>query len=166
MMRPDDDGLPDVQGGPLLDVRAELGVRLESLTAAVAEQNDRAQRLLQAIHQVPLATKQIASNGTIDSPQDLGPSGGFWWDVRRVTAAGFSAGTVTVYKNAVVDGNQVLAFASAGVINMGKAHLLLGPKDRLVYVTANITLNSGAAGVSIGGDALQIESWALPSYLM
>ena len=155
----------DGQGGPLLDVWAKVGVRLESLTAAVQEQTQMEQRYLLAVHQVPIATQLIAGNGTIDVPQLLGPSGGYWWDVTRLTAAGFSAGTVTVYKNGVADGNQLPSFPSAGVLTFGR-RMLLGPKDRLIYVTAGITLNSGAGGVSVGGDAIQVEAWAMPRYLL
>ena len=152
--------------GPMLDLWAQIGVRLESLTAAVQEQNHRQQRLAHAIHQVPIATQGLAASGTIDSPQAWGPRAGFWWDCHRLTAAGFSAGTVAVYKNGVADGNQLFAFQSAGVITNGKAQGLIGPGDRLIAVGTGIVLNAGTAQWVVGGDAMQIESWALFDYLV
>lgn len=163
---PDGDVIEVPDGGPLLDVWAKIGVRLESLSAAVEEQNSRHERLARAVHQVPIATQGLAASGTIDQPQVWGPRGGFWWDCHRLTAAGFSAGTVAVYKNAVADGNQVAAFSSAGIITNGKAQLLLGPGDRLIAVGTGITLNAGTAQWVLGGDALQVESWALFDYLI
>lgn len=157
---------PPGGGGPLLDLWAKIGVRLETLAAETARANDRRDRLSRAIHQVPVATQALAASGTIDVPQLWGPSAGFWWDCHRLTAAGFSAGTVAVYKNAVADGNQVMAFQSAGVVTNGKAQVLLGPKDRLIAVGSNITLNAGAAVWSVGGDAMQVEAWALFDYLV
>jgi hypothetical protein len=156
---------PEEQGGPLLDVWAKIGVSLETVGAELTEQRRRQNLLWDAVHEVPVPTQQIAGNGTIDVPQLLGPSGGYWWDVTRLTAAGFSAGTVTVYKNAVADGNQLPSFPQAGVVTFGR-RMLLGPKERLLFVTAGITLNPGAAGVSVGGDAIQVASWALPDYLL
>ena len=165
-MRTLEEGPPDLSAGPLLDVWAKIDLRLESMAAAAHEQNRRRDQLRQAIHMVPVGTVQIPGSGTLDSPMILGPRAGFWWDVRRLTAAGFSAGTVAAYKNGVADGNQVFAFSSAGVITNGKAQVMLGPGDRLIYVSSNITLNTGAAGVSIGGDAIQVEAWALFDYLV
>lgn len=159
-------GIPAEHAGPLLDVWAKVGFHLESLTAAVAEQNRRRERLALAIHQVPIATQGLAASGTIDAPQLWGPRAGFWWDCHRLTAAGFSAGTVAVYKNGVADGNQVAAFQSAGVVTNGKAQCLIGPGDRLIAVGTGITLNTGTSQWVLGGDAIQIESWAIFDYLV
>jgi hypothetical protein len=162
-----DSGLPPSleEQGPLLDVWAKIAVSLETVGVELAEQRRRQDQLWQAVHEVPIQTQFIAGNGTIDVPQVLGPSGGYWWDVTRLTAAGFSAGTVTVYKNAVADGNQLPSFPQAGVVTFGR-RMLLAPKARLVFVTAGITLNAGVPGVSVGGDAIQVASWALPDYLL
>jgi hypothetical protein len=83
------------------------------------------------------AINLTAGAGIFFQPDLLGPSTGYWWDVRKFSAWGFTAGTVTVFKN-VNGGEQVAQQSTAGMTQWSGSELL-APDDALIVVAAGIT---------------------------
>jgi hypothetical protein len=78
----------------------------------------------------------LPGSGTIDF--QFGE--GWIYDVRRLTCASFTAGTVSVYKNGPTDANLLCVFTSAGSFFFGKGGLgLMRPHDHLFFVASGIT---------------------------
>jgi len=100
-----------------------------------------------------------AGAGTFLQPDILGPTTMYWWDLRKITCWGFTAGTVTVYKNQV-NGEQVGVFPSAGLLQWGSSELL-APDDNLILVAAGIT-----GSVQFVVRAIEVETAWLPEYLV
>lgn len=105
----------------------------------------------------------------------LGPNTGFHWSIRRMVASGFTAGTVTVYRNAVqttfgaapaYTGEIFFVFPQAGTYTFGRNEMLLEPDDSLSVSATGITLVAGAPGVQLAGAVDQLESWLLPDYIL
>lgn len=146
-----------------IQVLAGLSANVGSLASQIWAERDDKQRLAQAIHHftVPPQAVAITSNaGTLDQPNLLGPRTGKFWDIRRIAATGFTAGTVTVYMGPV--GAEIVAYFSAqGVTTLGKATVLLGGNDRLVFSAATIT---GTVTVSIAGT--EIDADRIGDYLV
>ncbi len=136
---------------------------------------DARARLFEQLHQVPIGAIQVpitAGAGAYQMPDLLSPKAGYMWSVRRITASGYSAGTVVVYKNgavvggsAVAGGEPVMPFAAAGTSTAGRGEILLDQNDQLIIVATGITLSAGFAGVQINGAADCFERWLLPEYL-
>lgn len=102
----------------------------------------------------------VAGAGTLNYPDLLGPHDGFAWDVRRLAAASFTAGTVTAYMDNVADENIICTWTQAGLFTFGTS-VILGDSDQLVFVAAGIT-----GAVTISGQAIQIPTPLLPDYLL
>lgn len=147
---------PSGQGAELA---AQIGITLGHIGDRLAR-IDRHQTFgWEDVHPVPIGPQNLTASGTVDFPDQLGPRDGYWWDVRRISIWGFTAGTVAVYLNDP-NGEQVGAATSAGQLTWGTS-LLLGPRDRLIFVASNITGN-----VRIGGQAFEVKDTALPRYLI
>jgi len=140
---------------------AGLHVAVGRLAAAVERQVAQQALITRAVHPIAVPAAAIAGNGTIDDPMKFGPRDGYAWDMKRVTAASFTAGTVAVYKNAVADANQLFTFTSAGTWWITGNDMILMPGDRLLFVGAGITGN-----ITISGDAIQVELAWLGAYLL
>jgi hypothetical protein len=158
-------GVPD-QPGPSLEAGLQLSVQIGKLATAIDQ--DRAARAAQrrdrshAIFPFPLNPVAIAGSGTINQPVTMAPNDGYYWDVRKLTAASFSAGTVTVYSSVgVSDATEEFVFTSAGVWSPGSGNLIIGPADQLLFVAAGITGN-----VTISGRAIQVRADYLADYLL
>jgi hypothetical protein len=142
--------------------------------AAQARQGERG-RLFEQLHQVPIGAVQIpvtAGAGVYQMADLMSPKAGYMWGVRRLTASGFTAGTVTAYKNGAVVGGVYLgggeplpSFAAAGSNTIGRGEVLLDQNDQLIFVAAGITLAAGFGGVQINGAADCFERWLLPEYM-
>lgn len=142
-----------------LEIAAQLDARLGSLAAGIKAEQDWRRKCAGAIQQVPIVSTQLAGSGTIDQPDAMMAKTGYIWGIRRLTVTGFSAGTVTIYKNAA-GGEPVAPFPAAAVFTYGKGQLLLMPGERLVIVGSGIT-----GTVQLWGTADCFESWYLPYYL-
>lgn len=131
---------PAPAAGAELQVLASLAASLGDVAAEMRAERDRRARLAEAIWPVGPYTifHSTSSGAVIDRPELMGPRDGYAWDLRFLTAVGFSAGTVTVNLNSSA-GPQVLAYPQAGVYQFGKMQLLLRAGDRLVVTTAGIT---------------------------
>lgn len=137
-----------------------LLAQVHLLLGRMHKQADRAENRLtdlqRSIVDVPIFTAANASGSqTIDLPDQLGPRDGWHWDVRRITCWGFSAGTVAVYRNDA-NGEQLANFTSAGQFTWS-GQLLLGARDRLIFVGSTIT-----GTIRIGGSAIAVADrwWA------
>lgn len=152
-----------------LSVLADLSVRLGRVADAMEREQgerDEARRAFQRIHQVPIAAQQLTLSGgagTLDLAEALGPKTGYYWGVRFLYAAGFTAGSVTVYSNSVgaaATGTEEELFSAAGSKRYGKAQWIMPPGSRLFYSATGIT-----GSVTIHGVADNFETWLLPYYL-
>jgi hypothetical protein len=156
----------DAEAGPL-----GLGASLEVMLGRVADTLDRLdhreqrmQQMWQDLHPVPILSGQVpltAGAGTLNTPDRLGPKDGYWWDVRRLSTWGFTAGTVNVFLNDATGFGELLAsFPQAGQFTWG-GQLLMGPRDFLVVSATGIT-----GTVSVAGQAVEIADRMLPEYLL
>lgn len=154
-----------------LQVGAEAGgllsVTLGRISATLdrMDKRERAEVLLwQDVHLVPIiggAVTLSAGAGTLDQPDRMGPHDPFWWDVRRLSAWGFTAGAVNVTLNDATGNGELLAsFPQAGQFTWS-GQVFLGPRDRLVVTATGITGN-----VFIAGQAAEVSSTMLPRYLL
>lgn len=145
-----------------LAVSATLTAALGDLTAEMRAERQWRQKMSQVLRQVPLAVPGMslsAGAGTVDVAQALGPPQGYYWSVRRLTATGFSAGTVTAYIDSTA-GEPVAPFPQTGVFTFGRGEILLHPMSRLVIAATGIT-----GTVQVYGAADAFEDWYLPYYL-
>lgn len=116
-----------------LDAFVKLGHKVSDLNATLKEwlRGD-------VVFQQPLYG-QLSASGTLDGGANtsLTPPRGLCWSVRRMSATGFSAGTVTAYLNGL---EPVELFTSTTAPQKyPKGAILLYPGDRLTYVAATIT---------------------------
>lgn len=152
---------------------AGIGDRIRECSAA-----DRKMRLAAELYQTPIAPPQIpvnTGNGLLQPTDQTGPMTGQYWSVRRLVSYGYSAGTVTVFRNATPTGyganaaaigEQLFTFPQAGTYTFGRGEMLLRPDDNLLFLAQGVTLNSGQTGITVYGDADCFSSWLLPDYIM
>ena len=140
-------------------VSAALGNVADELAALRARQD----RVAQEVHWFTIPPQAItlsAGAGTLNVPTMLGPRTGRYWDVRRISCTGFTAGTVTVYLSQN-GAEQVAVFSTAGILLNGKAQIFLGANDALYFSAASIT---GSVTVSIAG--IEISAPCIGDYLL
>lgn len=117
------------------------------------------------VQDLPAATMTLAGGaGTIDNPNQMGPRDGLVWAVHWIAAAGFSAGTVSMYlgtPDTAANSNLRFTFTSAGVYEPPRTGLLLLPGSRLVFTAAGITGN-----VVVSGQVTQMTMRTLPRFLV
>jgi predicted phage tail protein len=145
------------------EASASLGLAIEGLTNEMKQARMRSQRLAQLVHPFKVSTipMTITSNaGTLNVPNMLGPQTGYYWDVKRITATGFSAGTVTVTLGAG-GGETLTIISAAGSLLLGKAHILLSGSDNLYFTAASIT---GTVAISLAG--IEIAAPVIGEYLL
>jgi hypothetical protein len=146
-----------------LEVDAGLAVQVGALTTALQQEYQRRQSLQNALHQVTVGPGQIplsAGAGTLQQDPMMGPNTGYFWSVRRLSAWGFTAGTVQVYMNQ--PGGELLpSFPAAGSLTFGRGEVLLQPLDNLVFVASGITGTVQVQGIADNG-----ELWILADYLL
>lgn len=148
-----------------LDLGAELIAAVNANTKALEREQQHRQKIMQAIRQLPLIAPQaVTVNGVlgIDSPDNLKAKTGWYWDIKRLTLTGWSAGTVTVYLNGALSapGEPIEFFATPGRQVYGKGHQLMHPDDRLIVIGTGIT-----GFVQLNGAVTAVEAWYLPQYL-
>lgn len=115
----------------------------------------------EACHPAPITGQVpiVSGAGTLQQKDLYGPKTGYWWDLRRLSVYGFTAGTVSVYKNNSFS-NPVHVFTAAADQTWSAA-LLMGPEDQLIFVAAGIT-----GAVTVEGQAIEVDTSWLPVYLM
>lgn len=142
----------------------ELGAKIDVALGALGRQAQRAERrenrLWAGVHPVPIAVQPLTASVNVDLANLLGPNDGYYWDVRRLSVWGITAGSVAVYWN-TTDGEKVANFSQDGQYTWS-GQLLLGPRDRLIYVPSSALTGS----VYIGGQAIEVQDEFLPEYLI
>lgn len=146
-----------------VEVDAAFSASVDTFAAQVRRRREYEQGLaqnVQYVSNIPLG--QITSSGVpLDMPNLMGPRTGQCWEIRRITAATFTGGTVSFYRDSVADTNLVYEFTSAGIALLGGGQLILLPGERLVAQAASLT---GNATISIG--VVQVAQPWLPAYLL
>jgi hypothetical protein len=146
--------------GPSLDVWASFTASIDRVQRELAWQRDRVQRRIVALQPVKVTVPPITTNTTLDVPDLLGPKDGYVWDLHLVIlAASFTGGTVTMLSGG--GGTIEFQFSQAGMLQYGKAQLVLMPHDRLTFTTAAL---AGTAQLFLRG--VQMELDQLPDYLI
>ena len=143
---------------------AELCASLNGLAQRMDRESQWRERVARAVQVVPFAGSITISGGTglYDVADQLQAKTGFIWSIRRLTAYGFTAGTVTAYKNSAL-GEPLCPYPVAAVNTFGKGEQKLLSNDRIVWGASGVTAASGA--VTFWGEADCFESWYLPFYL-
>lgn len=151
-----------VVGQPSVRAAAGIDISLGKI-ARHMDRQARDEELLRQIVPILLTAPQIllaGGAGTLVQPDLLGPHDGYAWDVRRLVAAGFSAGTVTAYLNFQADENLLYTWAAAGPAFFSTS-IILGDSDALIFTATGIT-----GTVTISGQAIQVPTLILPKYLI
>lgn len=153
-------------------VAGSLTASLDTLTGRIGGLCDRLDR--QARHELEVrqsanqwfrqvqfagAITLTAGAGTLQDFQRFGCPQGYYWSVRRLTAQGFTAGTVTAYRDSTT-GEPLMPFPVAAVNTIGKGEMVLAPMSQLVFGATGIT-----GTVTVWGAADQFEQWLLPWYM-
>lgn len=164
------------QGGGFGVFASVAGTMARAAQHRFTDSNDRRTQLFQRMHQVPIGAIQVpisAGSGVFQMNDLLMPKAGYMWSVRALTASGYSAGSVIVYKGGMVVGGAYTGggdprapFAAAATSTFGRGEFLLDQGDALIVVCTSITLNANQPGVQINGAADCFERWLLPEYLM
>jgi hypothetical protein len=144
-----------------LEVTASFGLQLGRVAEAMERSERWRVRCAGAIQQSPPVSAVPDGNGLIDQPDLFTARTGYIWSIRRLTCAGFSAGTVTFYKNAL-GGEPVAPFPEAAVFTYSKGQLVLQPGERLVGDASSAT---GSPQVQVWVTADVMESWYFPYYI-
>jgi hypothetical protein len=148
--------------GVSFQILGALSASINGLSAQIQQERTHRERLTQALHPFVVSQQAItlsAGAGTLDQPNLLGPRTGKFWDLRRISCTGFSAGTVTVYLSQP-SADVLSVFSTAGVLLLGKAHIILGGNDRLYFSAASIT---GSVTISIAG--IEVDADRIGCYL-
>jgi hypothetical protein len=156
-------------------VAASAMLEIGRRNAGPAADSQARARAFERLHQVPVGAVQVpltGGNGAYQMADLLSPKAGFMWGVRRLTASGYSAGTVVVYKNGSVvggaytgGGEPMAPFAAAATLTFGRGEFLLDQNDQLIIVCTGITLLAGYGGVQVQGAADCFERWLQPEYM-
>lgn len=160
MSQPDDGA-----AGFDIELLASLDVNLGRVADQLAYQRDRHESLNQSVKTIPnIVAPQlvpVSSAGTIDAADILGPKTGQCWDVKRMTAATFAAGTVTVYRDAQADQNELYVFSQAGSAFFGSLQVTLEAGERLIVVGAGLTGN-----VTFSFGVIEVAAPWWPAYVL
>jgi hypothetical protein len=149
-----------------LDGGVSLQASLNGLTAAVSDMCQRLdrewqfrQRANDAFRVVPfIINVPLVSGAATLNPTQAGPDAGYYWSIRKLSAVGFTAGTVDTYVDNT-GGEPIVPFTVSAVNTFGKGEQLLHPNSNIAVVASGIT-----GTVQLWGQADQFESWLLPWY--
>jgi hypothetical protein len=144
-----------------IDFNAQIAASLGTVAQALGAEAKWRQKQATVIRQIPFAGMITlnAGAGTDDQPDKLQAKTGYIWSIRRLTTQGFTAGTVTAYRNSTA-GEPVMPFPVPAVNTIARGELLLMQGDRLIWSATGIT-----GTVSYWGVADCFEAWYLPHYL-
>jgi hypothetical protein len=154
--------------GPALEADAQVSVQVGRLATVLERQrSDDRTRRVERSHAIfpfdfnPQTIGLTGGAGTLNGASLYSPNEGYFWDIKKITAASFTTGTVALYKNAANDANAEVVFTQAGSYFFGTGQLLLNSNDFLVLVAAGITGN-----VTISGRAISVRADYLADYLL
>lgn len=154
-----------------------LEVGLGHLVRMMSKERQRRARLAAELHPVPLVAPALGQqnftsgspgSGTISQPEALAPHDGYVWDVRLLTVAGFTAGSVTAYVGDASGSsaqpniqNQLVTWSAPGTFPWPSGALILQAHDPIKFYCTGIVGN-----VYIAGRALQFPADLLGEYLL
>lgn len=149
----------------LAEVELELSAALSATSSMLEREQTFRRRQASALSQVWSAGDIPISNGSglSNSRGKNQARTGFCWSVRRLTVAGFTAGTVTAYRNDP-SGEPMAPFPQAAVFTFGRGEMMLMPDDALVWSATGVTAANGAS-VFYWVTADCFEQWYLPYYI-
>jgi hypothetical protein len=153
-------------GGLHIDLLARLSAAMERANDLAQRAEDRAQRRMESVHQVPVVAPIVltAGAGTWRDSNTLGPKTGWCWGIRRLAVQNWSAGNIGLYRNDP-NGEQLYYWSGPGSATFGRGEILLQPQDSLVWVAAGVTGNVGTT-LMVYGAADEFEQRYLPEYLI
>jgi hypothetical protein len=157
---------PALADGPGLEADAGISLQIGRLATALEQQrnSDLARRVERSHAIFPFDFNPVLAQGSavvVAAPAQFSPNEGYFWDVRKVTAASFTAGSVAMYKNAANDANAEVVFTQAGSYFFGSGQLILNSNDFLVFTGSGITGN-----ITISGRAILVRADYLADYLL
>jgi hypothetical protein len=130
--------------------------------AASLERHERARELAVPWYATvwPADLNSLYATGTvtIDQPDTHGPKTGWAWDLYRVSVAGFTTGTVTLYRTAVQPQNTLLSWTQPGMYTLDKRQGLIMPGDRFVWQFTGVD-NAYTAGAFVLIDITQLSDY-------
>jgi hypothetical protein len=151
----------DMEGG--VSFAAALGGLTAAVNGMCARMDQETQlrtRAAAAFRQAPFVISvPLVSGAASVNASPIGPPVGSYWSIRRMSAVGFTVGTVSTYVDNV-NGEPLCPFPVAAINTYGKGEMLLHPNSRIAYTATGIT-----GTVQIWGEADQFESWLLPWYM-
>lgn len=146
-----------------LEFLASIDAQIGQLTEQAAYQRTRQGTLADSVSYISHITAPVPNAaGIIKADDVLGPKTGQAWEIRRMTAANFTAGTVAVYLDShQAPQNQLVAFTQAGTFFFGGGQLIISAGDQLVV---NASAATGTVFFSIG--VVQVAQPWLAEYLL
>ena len=161
-----------IDTGPDPGIAIELSVSLKAVAGELAADREWRQKLADAI--MPIEVPAIGAFTPAQTPYlqgTWGPKDGYLWAVQRLTVATLATGDVRqVYRGAStadVNGTQNALNswqASNGGIqvwNPGRTGCMMSAHQRLIFTG---TLTGGP--YMANADVIQVETWALPYFLL
>jgi|SRR6185437_348034 len=131
--------------GPILDEILEMGKKTHH---HLKHSHEDLNELIKPFY-VP--QMQIPASGLLDDVNNFAPERNFVWDVMRVTASGFTSGTVQMYVSNT-EGDQILNFPNAGSFFFNEHNfMVLERVRRPVFQLTGTNVNPfiGLEGISI-----------------
>lgn len=118
------------------------------------------QAAAQAFRQVPFIINVTLTAGAGNlNPSPFGPDTGYYWSIRKLSAVGFTAGSVNTYVDNI-GGEPIVPYPVSAVNTFGKGEQLIHPGSSIAVNATGIT-----GTVQLWGQADQFETWLLPWYL-
>lgn len=156
----------DGEAGPLLDVWAKIGVRLESLTGELRAERDERARLWESVRFIPVNPAQFAF-GSLPAVLTVTPKHGYTWAVQRVSVAGIgvSPDVVSLYRGASPADAVAQNFLNTLSAAVPAWHP--GGKGCLLKPSQTIVVGGGTTGntYTVNIDVIQVADEWLPRYL-
>lgn len=118
----------------------------------------RANDAVRDVHQAGQITL-VSGAGTLQDFNRFGVPQGYWWAIYRLTAQGFSAGTVTAYEDSV-NGEPLMPFTVPAVNILSKSSTILHSMSQVVWQASGIT-----GSVNVWLRAVQFEAWLWPWFI-
>lgn len=144
------------------ELMAQLSASIGSMADEIRKTRERQERLSQNIWSLNLGAFQFSgTTANIDIPESLGPRTGQVWDLRRISAFGFTGGSVVVRLDDPTNGEAIARFATTGLQFYGKGQAFVRAGRRICLQATGTT---GVAGVHIAG--LQMSDAVFADYLL
>lgn len=146
--------------GSLIASIGQLTAKIGALHDQLDMERKLRQHAAQSFRQVPfiINVPLVAGAATLN-PTTAGPDIGYYWSIRKLSAVGFTAGTVNTYIDNT-GGEPIVPYPAAAVNTFGKGEQLINPNSSIAIVATGIT-----GTVQIWGKADQFETWLLPWYM-